>query len=215
MLKQRVAKCEVLAPTLYVTAVKINMTNTNIVAAIFLLGLSALNPPRFQAIRTAPSPPIPVMPSNHATAVRINPTFVWSSSTGAQSYHLQVSTDSTFAAAIIDRPTLTDTTLRVTGLSHKTIYYWRVNSTGANGTTTFSTTFSFRSHVTPGDFNGSGEIQGASASLILRHVANIAVLTGDALETAEVSGDETVSAYDAALVLQVAAGLLSGFPVDW
>ena len=190
------------------------MTNTRIVATIVLLGLGALKHPGSQAIRTAPSPPIPILPSDHATAVRINPTFAWSSSTGAQSYHLQVSTDSTFATVFLDRLALTDTTLRVTGLSHKTIYYWRVNATGAEGTSAYSTPFSFRSHVTPGDFNGSGEYQAASAYLILRHVANISVLTGDALETGEVSGDGTVSAYDAALVLQLVVGFINVFPVD-
>ncbi len=190
------------------------MINTNIVATIFFFGLGALTPHWFQAHRIAPSPPIPIVPFHQATAVRINATFTWSSSTEALSYHLQVSTDSTFTTAIIDRPAISDTTFRLTGLSYKTIYYWRVNATDAEGTSAFSTTFSFRSHVKPADFNGSGEIQSADAYIILRHVANISVLTGDSIEAAEVSGDGTVSAYDAALVLQAAAGLLTVFPVD-
>ena len=198
-------------------------SNINILSTIFFFGLSSSNAHSFrtnravhliETSRTIPSPPILIAPSDHATAVRINATFIWRSPPGAASYQLQISPDSTFATAVIDRPALTDTTQLVTGLSHKTIYYWRVNATNFDGTSAFSVTFSFRFHVKPGDFNGSGEIQSADAYIILRHVTNISVLTGDALETAEVSGDGTVSAYDAALVLQVAAGLLSVFPVD-
>jgi hypothetical protein len=199
------------------------MSKFNIFTVIVFVALNSLNAQTLQGNRTvhfmevshtALAPPLPITPADHATGVRINSTFTWHSSPGVLSYHLQVSTDSSFAIAVIDRPALTDTTQRLAGLSHKTIYYWRVNATGAEGTSPFSATYRFRSHVTPGDFNGSGEIQAVFAYFILSHVANISILTGDALETAEVSGDGAVSAYDAALVLQVASGLLVVFPVD-
>jgi hypothetical protein len=199
------------------------MSRINIITAFVFVALTPLIAQPFQTNRAVqsteislgiPSPPILVAPSDHATAVRINPTFAWRPSTGALSYRLQVSTDSTFANAFIDRPAITDTTQHLIGLSHKTIYYWRVNATGADGTSPFSAAYRFRSHVIPGDFNGSGEIQAVFAYFILSHVANISILSGDALETADVSGDGTVSAYDAAFVLQVASGLLGVFPVD-
>jgi hypothetical protein len=153
-------------------------------------------------------------PVDQATAVRINTLFVWSSSVGATTYELQVSTDSAFSGSPVKRSGIVDTNYQMTGLSHKTIYYWRVMASDAGRTSPFSVTNSFRSHVTPGDFGGSGEMQSAYAAIILRHVAGVSMLSGDALEIAEVTGDRTVSAYDAALVLQCAAGLLSVFPVD-
>ena len=175
--------------------------------------LFAVASTRLQA-QTPLSPPRLLAPLDRATAVRINTTFVWSSSVGATAYELQVSTDSTFPGATVMISGIGDTSYHLTELSHKTIYYWRVKATDAGGTSPFSSINSFRSHVTPGDFGGSGEYQSAYASIILRHVAGVTILTGDALETAEVTGDGTVSAYDAALVLQCAAGFLSVFPVD-
>lgn len=158
--------------------------------------------------------PKPIRPTDRATAVRINPTFVWSASAGATAYELNVSTDSTFSVVTIKLFGIADTTYHLTGLLHKTFYYWRVSATNTSLTSPFSLTSSFRSHVTPGDFNGSGEYQAVYASYILRHVVALSVLTGDALETGEVSGDGTLSAYDAALMLEFVAGLLTVFPVD-
>jgi hypothetical protein len=127
----------------------------------------------------------------------------------ASSYELQISTDSTFFTAVINRTGLTDTTYQLLGLSHKTIYFWRVRAMNAVGPGSFSPIFSFRTKVASAL---EGEIESSTAATILRHVAGLSMLSGDGLEWADVSEDGTVSAYDAAIVLRAAAGLLSKLP---
>jgi hypothetical protein len=61
-----------------------------------------------------------------------------------------------------------------------------------------------------GDIDGYGTIQAADASIVLRHVAGIALITNPAaLWAADASGDGTITAFDAALILQAAAGLIT------
>ena len=165
------------------------------------------------ALLGAPAAPVLVEPADQAKGVRVNATFRWRSSTGAASYTLQISTDSALVAVHFEKSGLADTTCLVRGLLHGTIYYWRVSAGNNDGTGPFSTTRSFRSRLTPG-VNGWGEITASTASTALQHAAGLTLLSGDAYEIVDVTGDSTVSAYDAALILQAAAGLLSVFPVD-
>lgn len=59
-----------------------------------------------------------------------------------------------------------------------------------------------------GDVDGNGLIQAADASDVLKHVAKLVILTNPAaLWAADASRDGTISAYDASLILQAAAGL--------
>jgi hypothetical protein len=74
----------------------------------------------------------------------------WMTSTGAISYRLQVSTDSTFKSTYNDT-LITDTTCAANrpnpfgnyGLSNLTKYYWRVNATNIGGTSPWSQVWNF------------------------------------------------------------------------
>jgi transposase-like protein len=97
----------------------------------------------FTTIVEAPTAPTLASPSDGATGVATNPTLSWNSSTGAASYRLQVSTDSSFTSLVYDQSGITDTSQQVSGLANNTLYYWRVNATNAGGTSSYSSTWSF------------------------------------------------------------------------
>lgn len=156
------------------------------------------------------APPILISPSNHATAIRVKPILVWKATQLALTYDLQVSADSTFSGSFTTVSGLADTSFQFTGLGHSLVYFWRIRAINAITIGPYSSPFSFKTRApSPALPVGSHDAYPA-----LLHAAGIAILTGDALETADVSGDNTVSAYDAALVLKFAAGLITLLPVD-
>jgi hypothetical protein len=97
----------------------------------------------FTTIVAAPSAPTLSSPVNGATGVSTSPTLNWSASTGATSYQLQVSTNSSFSSTIVNQSGITGTSYGVTGLTDGTTYYWRVNATNAGGTSSYSAPWSF------------------------------------------------------------------------
>jgi|GEM_PF-1714624 hypothetical protein len=73
----------------------------------------------------------------------------WLSSAGAASYHLQLSTDSTFLTTIKDTTGVPDTVFTAGSLSNLTTYYWHVNAANTAGTSAWSTVWSFRTLGNP------------------------------------------------------------------
>lgn len=73
-----------------------------------------------------------IYPANRQYYIPAAPTFVWNKVTGATNYKFELSTDSTFASAIVTDSTLTDSTRLVSGLTLNTAYFWRVRA--KNGT---------------------------------------------------------------------------------
>ncbi len=112
------------------------------------VGLAARNqgapPPAYTALfdyfRAAlPSLPRLVLPANGTTNVNTSVNLVWSSSDGAQGYHLQVATNPQFTSGlVVNDSLLNDTSRNVTGLSAYTQYYWRVRSWNSEGKGPFS-----------------------------------------------------------------------------
>ena len=92
---------------------------------------------------TAPPAPTLAQPTSGATEVDINPQFSWNTSTGADSYELQISTDGRFSTIVFDQSGLTATSQAVNGLLNNKTYYWRVNATNAQGTSDWSPIQSF------------------------------------------------------------------------
>jgi subtilisin family serine protease len=90
-----------------------------------------------------PAPPTLVSPGDGNVASR-TPTLTWNASAGADSYRVQVSTDASFATTAFDQAGITSTSVTLPQLGSKTTYFWHVNATNANGTSAYSTTFSFR-----------------------------------------------------------------------
>jgi hypothetical protein len=97
----------------------------------------------FTTVVAAPSAPTLSSPANGATGVSTSPALNWNASTGATSYQLEVSTNSSFSSTVVNQSGITGTSYGVTGLTNGTTYYWRVNATNAGGTSAYSTSWSF------------------------------------------------------------------------
>ena len=91
---------------------------------------------------SAPGSPSLASPSNGATGQSSNVTLSWSSSSGATSYELQVSTSAGFGTTVYDQSGLNGTSQAMSGLANGT-YYWHVNATNAYGTSSYSTAWTF------------------------------------------------------------------------
>ena len=101
----------------------------------------------FTTVVGTPLAPTMSSPVNGATGVSTNLALSWNAASGAVSYRLQLSTNSSFSTALIDQDQLTGTSLTVSGLSGSTTYYWRVNATNAGGTSDWSSVWSFTTVV--------------------------------------------------------------------
>ncbi len=106
----------------------------------------------FTTIGTVPNVPALSTPANNAIDIAVNPTLTWSTSTGAASYTLQVSTSSSFTSFIFNDSTLTSVSQQITGLTNNALYYWRVNAKNSYGTSTWSSVWSFTTTSTPSGF---------------------------------------------------------------
>jgi hypothetical protein len=110
---------------------------------------------------------------------------------------------------------IADTSYTAANIPKNLLGFWRVCGVNAGGAGPFSAPRRFATvkGYRLGDADNGGEISAADAAIILRHVAKLALITDPlALEAADVSGDGTITAYDGALVLQMAAGLITKFP---
>ncbi|MCK9211600.1 MAG: carboxypeptidase regulatory-like domain-containing protein [Ignavibacteriaceae bacterium] len=90
-----------------------------------------------------PAVPILVTPANNSAGVSLQGDFFWYESKGADSYTLQIGSDSLFANKIYEQNGLKSLTMHMSGLNILTKYYWRVNATNSSGTSAFSSTWAF------------------------------------------------------------------------
>jgi subtilisin family serine protease len=99
----------------------------------------------FTTAAPAPPPaPTLVSPANNATNVPRTATLSWNVSTGATSYRVEVSTNSNFSTTVYDHSGIATTSTVVSGLGSRTYYYWRVNASNSNGTSSWSAVRRFR-----------------------------------------------------------------------
>jgi uncharacterized lipoprotein YddW (UPF0748 family) len=97
-------------------------------------------------VLTVNPPPVPVLVSPENIAINIADTVVlkWNYPNLSSSYRLQVATDPAFTSEIfVDQDNIADTFKVLTGLNGQTQYYWRLNSSNAGGTSSFSGAYSF------------------------------------------------------------------------
>jgi cyclophilin family peptidyl-prolyl cis-trans isomerase len=87
--------------------------------------------------------PILISPPDSAQNVLTNPTFEWSTVTGAVSYTLQVSAFSSFIILIVNQSEITSTSYQVNGLEENKKLYWRVRGATETYQGMFSEVFSF------------------------------------------------------------------------
>jgi transposase-like protein len=92
----------------------------------------------FVTIVTPPAVPVLRSPTPNAVDVSISAVLTWSPSARAVTYRVQLSADSTFATTLVNDSTLADTSRAVGPLANNTMYFWRVNSKNAAGTSAFS-----------------------------------------------------------------------------
>jgi hypothetical protein len=78
----------------------------------------------------------------------VDPTLVWAASGGADSYRLQVARSFDFALIVIDSSGIVDTTYALSQTQSNTVYFWRLTSTNALGTSDWSPIWRFRTVVT-------------------------------------------------------------------
>jgi hypothetical protein len=91
-----------------------------------------------------PATPSLVAPADGATDLGVDPTFTWTWSATAESYHLQVATDSTFATGLVlNDSTIVDTVKALAGLANSTEHFWRVRAMSTSGSSPFSEAWSF------------------------------------------------------------------------
>lgn len=89
------------------------------------------------------------LPLNGAVEQKFSPVLVWDKVNNANSYTLQISTNSSFTNFVFNTDTLTAITKQITDLSGLTQYYWRVSAMNNFGTMGWSETWSFTTGVTP------------------------------------------------------------------
>jgi hypothetical protein len=97
----------------------------------------------------APPKPSLLTPANNSEGIAIDTTLIWKYSSGATSYHLQVSLSSDFTTPIINKPGLIITSFPLTNLGYKTRYYWRVSASNPIGTSSWSDTWNYKTTNIP------------------------------------------------------------------
>ena len=105
----------------------------------------------FTTIITAPGAPTLSTPANNAANQSVTPTLTWSAGGGGTpaSYAVQVSTSATFSSTVYSQSGVTGgTSVTTSSLSNLTTYYWEVSATNANGTSAWSSVWSFTTIIT-------------------------------------------------------------------
>lgn len=101
------------------------------------------------AAGSPPSAPTLDSPGNDATSVSTSLTLDWNAVSDANSYRVQLATNSGFSSPIVDKNNLSQTQHSVSSLNYSTVYYWRVRAKNANGNSTWSDTWSFTTDDPP------------------------------------------------------------------
>ena len=81
----------------------------------------------------APSPPALASPANNASGLSTSVTLRWDKARGADTYHVQVATSSSFSTVVAEALATVDTTFIATGLQDNSTYSWRVAASNSAG----------------------------------------------------------------------------------
>jgi hypothetical protein len=133
---------------------------------------------------TPPGTPTLVSPVNGATGQPVSLTLVWTTSSNAVTYHLQVATDIGFTSIFAQDSTLTDTQRVVSGLANSTNYYWRVRAKNSGGIV--SNWASYRSFTT---------IVTVPLSVVIVSPADSTVIVADSVRLRWNTGTPSVDRY--------------------
>lgn len=102
----------------------------------------------FTTIVRPPTAPIVLSPADGTANADTVLQLKWTSSTNADSFRVEVSTDSLFNTIDINE-SLTDTLLSINGLSYETAYFWRVLAKNEGGESSYSPVAKFTTRKRP------------------------------------------------------------------
>jgi hypothetical protein len=89
------------------------------------------------------SAPALISPANNSIGIAHKPSFKWNAVSGATTYTIEVSTSSTFSTLLINVKVGSTTYIPTVTLPGNKKLYWRVMSTGAVGSSAWSSVFHF------------------------------------------------------------------------
>lgn len=101
---------------------------------------------------SVPSLPQLIEPANGNEESMANLNFMWNTSEFANSYTLEVATDSSFLNIVHMETTILDTFLLIENLTPAQVYYWRVKSENGNGFSEYSEIWNFTITITGVEF---------------------------------------------------------------
>ena len=113
------------------------------IASVFIFSSCTNNNNNPVNTETIPKAPVLTSPIDASAGIAVIPNLTWNASSGASSYTLQVSTNSSFSTLIYNQGGLTNPARQVTSLNPLSIYYWRVNAANTAGTSVWSEIWSF------------------------------------------------------------------------
>ena len=121
-----------------------------------------------------PSMPTLLSPANGAIEQSLSPTLTWSTVSNAETYHVQVATDSLFTSLFVkDSIVISSLTLIHLSLASSTKYYWRINAVNTCGSSGWSSIWSFS---TPAWWNALGTgLNGCVTALTIDGSGNLYV----------------------------------------
>ena len=94
-----------------------------------------------------PAVPVLLSPENGSIDVSDIPILNWLTATGAESYSLQVSSNSLFSGTVFNRDDITGISQAVEGLSFSSTYYWRVCAANSYSKSNWSSVWNFTTGV--------------------------------------------------------------------
>ncbi|MFI5251250.1 MAG: FlgD immunoglobulin-like domain containing protein [Bacteroidota bacterium] len=97
-----------------------------------------------------PAVPVLLNPPSGAPSESTTVSLIWSASTNAATYTLQVASDAGFNILIYSDSTITTTTKIIQSLAYNATYYWRVNAKNAAGYSGWSNSRSFTTRTASG-----------------------------------------------------------------
>ncbi|MBK0403045.1 T9SS type A sorting domain-containing protein [Adhaeribacter sp. BT258] len=137
-----------------------------------------------------PGPPTLDAPVNNATAVAIPALLSWTAGTYATTYQVQVATTSAFLNLVSNETNITTLSTAVAGLAYNTVYYWRVRTVNAAGTSSWTTPRSFTTKSQSTTLVGFWQMEETTGTTLFDASANAnnATTVGNPAKVAGVAG---------------------------
>ena len=119
--------------------------------------------------------PVLESPAAGAENVALQPTFEWSSVAWADTYALEVATDSSFSSTVIDETLSAQAYQSASDLEENTTYYWRVKGSSATQDSSWSATGIFTTGPPPAE-EGAGTPAWVWVVIVIGAILAIAVI---------------------------------------